>query len=72
MVQNRNLGSDSCTYEIMEDRAINQLMVYGGKKNTSKTASPMGFRSPEKASLPNRITYPMDNLGNTCFFNSVM
>ena len=72
LTANRNLGSDTCSFETAEDYQINLLCSPTKPKFPTGKASPLGFRSPEKAQLPPKITYPMDNMGNTCFFNSVM
>ena len=65
-VPKASLGSDTCTFETMTETAADELML-------SVAASKHSAKAMETATMPKgRITYPMDNLGNTCFFNSVM
>lgn len=64
-----SLGSDTCTYETMQDKKADELIVRdrrvisdkSSNKVENKLAGPLG-----------KVSWPMDNLGNTCFFNSVM
>ena len=51
-------GSDSCAYEMMEDSQADEIQMTCAKML-------------KEQKLP-RMTYGMDNLGNTCFFNAVM
>ena len=65
-VSKASLGSDTCTFETMTETAADELM-------RSVAANKHSGKAMDSAVLPKgRITYPMENLGNTCFFNSVM
>ena len=64
-----NQGSDTCTFETMEDQHIAELFRHERRLvDKEKSSGEQGGKS----SLPKSVTFPMDNLGNTCFFNSVM
>lgn len=52
----RNTGSDTCSFEVMKDQAADKLLA----------------RDADAFSTLGKVTFPMNNLGNTCFFNSVM
>ena len=74
-------GSDTCTFETMEDAKAEVYMLHE-RKSLTKDASAVSKQSSKELEaskgadrlqkLPGRVTFPMDNLGNTCFFNSVM
>ena len=78
----KNAGSDTCTFEKMDDQTANKLLKHSSKKSETKNQLKGGAAQEMMSStmtsqlqlvnLPNRVTFPMDNLGNTCFFNSVM
>jgi uncharacterized UBP type Zn finger protein len=64
----KDVGSGTCTFEVMDDTTADML-IRNDKKSTLATSKE---RAKKVLSLPSKVTYPMKNLGNTCFFNSVM